>query len=92
MRAALHKGVENPDEIEALGLPVYASIPMSDWQAEMDVKLKRNKHKKNVALHEILLAESNPADLSIEALRGLRTSMHFAMMEAKNNVVMISGP
>ncbi|GIC77263.1 polysaccharide biosynthesis tyrosine autokinase [Moritella sp. F3] len=92
VRAALHKGVENPDEIEALGLPVYASIPMSDWQAEMDAKLKQNKRKKKLELHETLLAESNPADLSIEALRGLRTSMHFAMMEAKNNVVMISGP
>ncbi|MFT5759932.1 MAG: tyrosine-protein kinase Etk/Wzc, partial [Alteromonadaceae bacterium] len=92
VRAALHKGVENPDEIEALGLPVYASIPMSDWQAEMDSKLKQNKRKKKLELHETLLAESNPADLAIEALRGLRTSMHFAMMEAKNNVVMISGP
>ncbi|NRB80982.1 MAG: polysaccharide biosynthesis tyrosine autokinase [Saccharospirillaceae bacterium] len=92
VRAALHKGVENPDEIEALGLPVYASIPMSDWQAEMDVKVKNNKRKKHFELHETLLAESNPADLAIEALRGLRTSMHFAMMEAKNNVVMISGP
>ncbi len=39
-----------------------------------------------------LLAKENPADLSIEALRGLRTSLHFAMMEAKNNIVMISGP
>jgi len=92
IRSVLHRGVENPDEIEALGLPVYASIPMSDWQAGMDVKVKHNKHKKNFELHETLLAESNPADLSIEALRGLRTSMHFAMMEAKNNVVMISGP
>jgi tyrosine-protein kinase Etk/Wzc len=89
VREAMHKGVENPDEIEALGLPVYASIPLSDWQTDMDVKSKR---KKKTTLHETLLAESNPADLSIEALRGLRTSMHFAMMEAKNNVVMISGP
>lgn len=92
VRAALHKGVESPDEVEALGLSVYASIPMSDWQAEMDVKLKAKKHKSKLQLHETLLAESNPADLAIEALRGLRTSMHFAMMEAKNNVVMISGP
>ncbi|WP_446915311.1 polysaccharide biosynthesis tyrosine autokinase, partial [Klebsiella pneumoniae] len=33
----------------------------------------------------------NPADLAIEAIRGLRTSLHFAMMEARNNVLMISG-
>jgi len=96
LRAALHKGVESPDEIEALGLPVYASIPMSDWQTKMDIKIKQKtknkKFKKKLELHETLLAESNPADLTVEALRGLRTSLHFAMMEAKNNVVMISGP
>ncbi len=34
----------------------------------------------------------NPADLSVEALRSLRTSLHFAMMESKNNILMISGP
>lgn len=41
---------------------------------------------------EILLAQHNPADLSIEALRNLRTSLHFAMMEARNNVLMLTGP
>ena len=33
----------------------------------------------------------NPADLAIEAIRGLRTSLHFAMMESRNNILMISG-
>lgn len=88
LKAALHRGVENPDEIEALGIPVYASIPKSNWQEKLDIRY----NKKKVKHLETLLAESNPADLSIEALRGLRTSMHFAMMEAKNNVVMITGP
>jgi len=89
LRAAFHRGVENPDEIEALGLPVYASIPMSDWQIELE---KKQKGKKNLTVEQTLLAVSNPADLSIEALRSLRTSLHFAMMEAKNNILMISGP
>ncbi|MDA7746711.1 polysaccharide biosynthesis tyrosine autokinase [Psychromonas sp.] len=92
LKAAFHRGVENPAEIEALGLPVYASVPKSAWQEKLDAKLakmKRNKHHNTGAF---ILAEDNPADLSIEALRGLRTSLHFAMMEAKNNVVMISGP
>ncbi len=88
LKAAFHRGVENPDEIEALGIPVYASIPKSNWQEKLDIRY----NKKKVRHLETLLAESNPADLSIEALRGLRTSMHFAMMEAKNNVVMITGP
>ncbi|TEW55757.1 polysaccharide biosynthesis tyrosine autokinase [Psychromonas sp. RZ22] len=89
LKAAFHRGVENPTEIEALGLPVYASIPKSDWQEKLDAKFKRKKHPNSIAN---ILAEANPADLSVEALRGLRTSLHFAMMEAKNNVVMISGP
>ena len=38
-----------------------------------------------------VLAVENPADIAIEAIRGLRTSLHFAMMEARNNVLMISG-
>lgn len=41
--------------------------------------------------YQSLLAVENPADLAIEAIRGLRTSLHFAMMEARNNVLMISG-
>ena len=28
----------------------------------------------------------------VEAVRGLRTSLYFAMMEAENRIVMISGP
>ncbi|MGF1689523.1 polysaccharide biosynthesis tyrosine autokinase [Photobacterium japonica] len=89
LKAAFHRGVENPDEIEAIGLPVYASIPMSDWQIELE---KKQGKKKALSVQDTLLAVSNPADLSIEALRSLRTSLHFAMMEAKNNILMISGP
>ncbi|MBY7868091.1 polysaccharide biosynthesis tyrosine autokinase [Vibrio fluvialis] len=89
VKTALHRGVENPDDIEQIGLSVYASVPKSNLQLELFNKLKRHR-KQNQEL--TLLAESNPADLSVEALRGLRTSLHFAMMEAKNNVLMISGP
>ncbi|MFM2596697.1 polysaccharide biosynthesis tyrosine autokinase [Vibrio fortis] len=88
-RMLLHKGVESPEQIETLGLPVYAAIPKSDLQIEL---AGRFKSKKKIGKGTQLLAESNPADLSIEALRGLRTSLHFAMMEAKNNILMISGP
>ena len=88
VKAALHKGVESPDEIEEIGLAVYASVPKSVLQLEIANKAMRQKKRKE----QPLLAEVNPADLSIEALRGLRTSLHFAMMEAKNNVLMISGP
>lgn len=88
VKATLHKGVENPDDIEEIGLAVYASVPKSQLQKSLAEQFKRNKTLKN----SVLLAETNPADLSIEALRSLRTTLHFAMLEAKNNVVMFSGP
>ena len=90
IRAIFHKGIENPDEIEAIGLSVYASIPRSELQLSLADKLSGKKHNSNKDL--LLLAEINPADLAIESLRSLRTSLHFAMMEAKNNILMISGP
>ena len=87
VRAAFNRGIEGPDELEKLGMNVYASVPLSDWQ-EAQNKKKIGKHN----IKETLLAQHNPADLSIEALRSLRTSLHFAMMEARNNVLMITGP
>ncbi|KGR37156.1 tyrosine kinase [Vibrio campbellii] len=87
VKTAFHRGVTSPDEIEQTGISVYASVPKSVQQLEVANKLKRKSNK-----DLLLLAEENPADLSIESLRGLRTSLHFAMMEAKNNVLMISGP
>ncbi|MCG9707737.1 polysaccharide biosynthesis tyrosine autokinase [Pseudoalteromonas sp. Isolate3] len=90
VQKALHKGIEDPSEIEAMGLPVYASVPYSDHQDKL-VSFGKLKNRKATQANTILAVE-NPADLAIEALRSLRTSLHFAMMEAKNNVVAISGP
>ncbi|MEZ8351076.1 polysaccharide biosynthesis tyrosine autokinase [Vibrio splendidus] len=90
VKAAFHRGVESPDQIEQIGLPVYAAVPKSDLQIELTNRFKSKKQKTKGT--QALLAESNPADLSVEALRGLRTSLHFAMLEAKNNILMISGP
>ncbi|MDP2502839.1 tyrosine-protein kinase [Vibrio splendidus] len=90
VKSAFHRGVESPDQIEKIGLPVYAAVPKSDLQIELTNRFKSKKKKTEST--QALLAESNPADLSVEALRGLRTSLHFAMLEAKNNILMISGP
>lgn len=87
-RKALNRGVENPDDIERLGLPVYASIPFSSLQKVEDEKSPSGRGTRITPL----LASSHPTDLAIEGLRSLRTSLHFAMLEANNNRLMISGP
>ncbi len=86
LRQLLNRGVEDPAQIEELGLPVYASIPVSHEQQNDSV---RGKFKADGRLH--LLAVRDPADLAVEAVRSLRTSLHFARLEAKNNIVLISG-
>ncbi|CAM0997709.1 Polysaccharide biosynthesis tyrosine autokinase [Rhodanobacter sp. Root179] len=88
LRQMLNRGVEDPAAIEQLGLPVYASIPLSEQEIAISVK-DVHHHGSNGRQH--LLAVSAPADLATEALRSLRTSLHFARLEAKNNLLMISG-
>jgi tyrosine-protein kinase Etk/Wzc len=88
LRQMLNRGLEDPAAIEKLGLPVYASIPLSEQELAISVKAA-HRHGSDGKHH--LLAVSAPADLATEALRSLRTSLHFARLEAKNNVLMVSG-
>jgi len=87
----LHRGIESPDQLEEQGINVYASIPLSEWQQKKDIETILRKNKKSNTRSKTLLAVGNPADLAIEAVRSLRTSLHFAMLESKNNVLMICG-
>ncbi|HHR5697827.1 TPA: polysaccharide biosynthesis tyrosine autokinase [Klebsiella michiganensis] len=90
LRVFLRRGIENPEQLEEIGINVYASIPVSETFAKKASKAP-GLRKKNVPEYQSFLALENPADLAIEAIRGLRTSLHFAMIEARNNVLMISG-
>lgn len=90
LRKALNRGLESPEAIEQLGLPVYASIPYSTLQKVEEDKISRGRGRADAG--SSLLAISHPTDLAVEALRSLRTSLHFAMLEAPNNRIMISGP
>ena len=89
LRSLFNRGIESPQALEEHGISVYASIPLSEWQKARDnvqtIKgVKRYKQSQ-------LLAVGNPTDLAIEAVRSLRTSLHFAMMQARNNVLMLTG-
>jgi tyrosine-protein kinase Etk/Wzc len=91
MKAMLHRGIETPDQLEQEGINVYASVPLSEWQQKKDRESLLTKRLKSNTRSDALLAVGNPADLAIEAIRSLRTSLHFAMLESKNNILMISG-
>lgn len=92
LKIFLRRGIESPEQLEEIGVSVYASVPLSEWLTKKN-KSGRSKGAgdKNRKYENKFLAIENPADLAIEAIRSLRTSLHFAMMEAKNNILMISG-
>ncbi len=78
--------VEDPETIESeLGLPVYATIPHSPEEVAI---VRRTKGVKG---HGELLAIRSPEDDAIESLRGLRTTIHFALLDAAHNSLLITG-
>ncbi|MCY1021727.1 polysaccharide biosynthesis tyrosine autokinase [Pyxidicoccus sp. MSG2] len=80
-RRAVHGGVSAPATLESrLGLPVFASIPLGK-SASARARGPRT-----------ILARTHPRDVVVESLRGLRTSLQFAMKDAPNNVIAITGP
>jgi tyrosine-protein kinase Etk/Wzc len=89
LKSAFNRSIANPQQFEDIGLTVYATIPVSDTQSTFSEKQKSRKKlsksvgRRNKAAEEILVAKENPTDSAIEAIRSLRTSLHFAMLEAK---------
>ena len=95
VKLAFRSGVTDPKVFEEIGLNLQAIIPLSEQEKTFSQFSKRRQSKqtggvKSKLAEDFLLATRFPADLSIEALRSLRTSLHFAMLGAANNVVMIS--
>jgi tyrosine-protein kinase Etk/Wzc len=86
-RDYIFRGVTDSREIEArTGLGVFGMIPKSDEQERLNDKLKANSHE------NMLLASLCPRDPSVEALRIVRSALQFAMISARSNVVMMTGP
>jgi tyrosine-protein kinase Etk/Wzc len=79
-RQALHGGLSAPAAVEAaLGVPVYASIPLGKVQPRRTRGMP------------IILARTHPRDLVIESLRGLRTRLLLTLKDAPNPVLAITG-
>nr|WP_171334091.1 polysaccharide biosynthesis tyrosine autokinase [Acinetobacter tandoii] len=86
MRNMLRTGIKDSGQIETeLDLPVYATVPRSPIQESRINIIKKKKHIP-------ILAVKNSDDIAIESLRSMRTAIHFALNNARNNVIMISGP
>ncbi|MEN8383178.1 polysaccharide biosynthesis tyrosine autokinase [Acinetobacter radioresistens] len=86
LRNMMRSGIKDSSQIEnELDLPVYATVPRSPVQ---ESRIKILKKKKNIPI----LAVRNSDDIAIESLRSIRTAIHFTLSNAKNNIIVISGP
>lgn len=91
IRKMRQQGIEDPNLIEKLlSTPVYATVPHSKEQQTISDRFNRKLSSRHPQPE--ILALTNKEDLAIESLRSLRTTLHFAFLEAKNNIIMITGP
>lgn len=86
LRNMLRTGVKDSAQIEReFDLPVYATVPRSPVQ---ETRMSILKKKKSIPI----LAVKHSDDIAIESLRSIRTAIHFALSNAKNNIIMVAGP
>lgn len=90
LRRAIFRGIENAEDIEKLGLPVFANVPHSAQQEKWDIRSTVKTGRAAGAVK--ILAEEDPTDLVVEMIRNLRTSLYFNLSEADNRAVLITGP
>lgn len=87
LRNSLRPGIKDPADIEsAIGLHVFATVPHSAEQEKLTKLIKAQTPGNH------LLAINQPEDPGVESLRSLRTALQFAMLDARNNIVLFTGP
>lgn len=86
LRNMMRSGIKDAAQIEnELDIPVYATVPRS---AVQESRAKLLKKKKSIPI----LAVKDSEDIAVESIRSIRTTIHFSLTEAKNNIIAISGP
>ncbi|MGL5011441.1 MAG: polysaccharide biosynthesis tyrosine autokinase, partial [Paracoccaceae bacterium] len=80
LRGWLRKGIQGAEDLEKLGIPVFATINFS--------RSEPTARKAKGALP--ILAVKEPTDMTVEGLRSLRTSLHFGMLDAQTKSLSIT--
>lgn len=80
LRNLFRRGIQDAEQLETLGLPVFATIN------HLPAAVEHRKRKDRLPLHA--LTHSN--DLAIEGLRSLRTSLHFGLIDASTRSIALT--
>ena len=90
IRALSRPTLKFAEDVSDLGYNLISSIPVSQAQYREDSRFKRTNRGKNERPN-YLLAFSHPNDVAVETLRALRTNLHFATIDKKCPLIMITG-
>jgi tyrosine-protein kinase Etk/Wzc len=86
-RMLFRRNVEDVQQLEqATGLSVFSVILESRQQTRLDRSSLRSKQRPN------LLAAQFPQDPVTESFRSLRTSLHFALLGSRRNILAFTSP
>jgi tyrosine-protein kinase Etk/Wzc len=78
LREKLRRGIESVDEVEALGVPVFATISLL-----MNTRKGHGNESVDASRMDIVTRD-NPSSILVEEFKSLRTSLHFGMLDAAN--------
>jgi tyrosine-protein kinase Etk/Wzc len=70
-----------------VGLPLYAAIPHSKKQRRLARLIDQGRSREPG-----ILASQDPQDISVESLRGLRTTLEATFVNNESKVIMVSSP
>lgn len=81
-RSYLRNSIMGSEDLEQLGLPVFATLN------HCEAASTSNKGKKRLPL----VALEDPEHLFVEGLRSLRTGLHFGMLDADTHSIVLTSP
>ncbi|MGZ8946350.1 MAG: polysaccharide biosynthesis tyrosine autokinase, partial [Methylococcaceae bacterium] len=88
LRHSLQRHDNYPALLEyQVGLPLYAAIPHSKKQRRLARLITQGKDRQPG-----ILASQEPQDISVESLRGLRTTLEATLASSESKVIMVSSP
>jgi tyrosine-protein kinase Etk/Wzc len=88
LRHSLQRHDNYPALLEyQVGLPLYAAIPHSKKQRRLARLINQGKDREPG-----ILASQDPQDISVESLRGLRTTLEATFGGNESKVIMVSSP
>ncbi len=85
--------IRTVDDIERTGLSLMGTVPLIDRNAEKKVKKsKKSRKRKNLSLHDSIIAHFDPKSPITESYRSIRTNINLTAVDEDKKTILISSP